>query len=200
MSQPAPHLLVQLPVSSWRAIWVGVPSGATKIATFSIVASSAPSAQTAYPSVANARMKLASVSSRGTPCGQYASGGSAGHHQRLASPAAQAIQLYRLLFSLVSRNPPSRSRGYLTRTHRSQSVGIRSKVSSRLSPTQPRLRHSFEITRILWCNGIFFGDCIQRIEPMIFRLLKIAQDQWHYRLPHADDALIGLMREHFCRG
>src|SRR6266540_928678 len=94
MSSRLPSLLVQDPSPSCRATCVGTPSPEAKIATFSKPASKAPELAISYPSVAKARMKLATVSSRSTSTGQYANVGSEGHHQRATSPAAQATQLY----------------------------------------------------------------------------------------------------------
>ncbi len=62
-----------------------------------------------YPNLANISMNASSVASKAIPSGQYHSGSEVGHHLRLVSPTAHAIQLYALFGSEITWNEPGRS-------------------------------------------------------------------------------------------
>ena len=101
ISSTLPSLLVQRPLGSWRAAWVGFPFSSTYRTIFSYPCSTFASPHGVNPIEPNALMKASRDSCKGMFGGQYAKDPATGHHHRSTSPAAQAMQLYSGVEGLV---------------------------------------------------------------------------------------------------
>jgi hypothetical protein len=91
MSSAPPHLLVQVPSRSWRAICFGSRLSSYRT-TFSNQYSGRELSHTRYPNPRNARINASRVTIRGLQKGQSAS--ACGQRKWWVSFAAHAIQLY----------------------------------------------------------------------------------------------------------